>query len=349
MEFQFRALELKMIEPFRIATRRTGGRSFTNVVVSLSDPEGLTGEGEGHPTLYYGETPEITLAALAHLRRELPATDLASLTDARIAEIMSGADRLLAANNAAKAALEGALQDLRGKQQGVTVREALKLGSCADPETSFTIGLAEPGTMLELARTAVARGFGILKIKAGGPGAVELIERIRLETGARIFVDANGAWTAAEALPILERLAMAGVELVEQPLAADDLAGYRAIAARAPLPIVLDESIRCPLDLEVFGEYADGVNLKISKLGGIGPSLALARRAQLMKLDLMMGCMVESSLGIAQGLQLAPLLKWVDLDGFLLVSEDPYRGLVASDGRLALTTEPGLGVQRGES
>ena len=112
------------------------------------------------------------------------------------------------------------------------------------------------------------------------------------------------------------------------------------------LPVVLDESVRDPLGLEIFGEYADGVNLKISKCGGIRSCYTLPRRARQAGLDLMMGCMIESSLGIAQGLQLGTLLRWADLDGFLLIREDPYTGIAQDAGRLTANGEPGLGLRR---
>jgi L-alanine-DL-glutamate epimerase-like enolase superfamily enzyme len=139
---------------------------------------------------------------------------------------------------------------------------------------------------------------------------------------------------------------MAGVEFIEQPLAWDDLEGYRALSGRCPLPLVLDESIRDPLSVEVFGEYADAVNLKISKLGGISACRAVAQRAMRSGLDLMMGCMIESSLGIAQALQLGSLLRWADLDGCLLIESDPHRGLGLEGDHFEPGAGPGLGVER---
>lgn len=347
MNWRVDRLELETRHPFLIA--RGGAQRFTNLRLRL-DCGDLHGEGEGSPTHYYGETPATSQLALEHiltsLGDRLRALDPSALCPESIASILAAADRLLAGNPAAKAALDGALWDLLGKARGEPVWRLLGLdaGGGAGIQSSFTIALVDPATTLERAREALAAGYGILKVKAGDAGDIERVELLAAETEARIRVDVNGAWSAAEALPKIERLALAGVEFVEQPLEMDDLAGYRAIAGRAPLPIVLDESVHDALGLAVFGELADAVNLKISKLGGITRCLELARSAREAGLDLMMGCMIESSLGIAQGLQLAPLLRWADLDGALLLSSDPYAGLETERGRFSLTTAPGLGV-----
>jgi len=343
-------LSLRTKHPFVIA--RGGAQEFRNLVLTL-EVDGLTGEGEGSPTHYYGETPEISEAALSHLLArlddELARTGVRGLSPERIAEIMDAADRVLARNPAAKAALDGALWDLLGKREGKPVWRLLELEAGEGPHSiasSFTIAMAAPELMLERAEAAVAAGFGTLKVKAGGEGDIEIVEEMAARTGATIPVDANGAWSARDALARIERLALAGVEFIEQPLELDDLAGYRAIAGRAPLPIVLDESVGDALGLEVFGEVADGVNLKISKMGGITRCLSVARAAREANLDLMMGCMIESSLGIAQALQLAPLLRWADLDGALLLADDPFEGMIVERGRFTLGEAPGLGARR---
>ena len=342
-------LPLTTRHPFVIA--RGGAQHFENLILAI-EADGLRGEGEGSPTHYYGETTAISHAALTHLLAELAAplaAALATLSPEAIEGLMTAADRRLAGNPAAKAALDGALWDLYGKQQGAPVWRLLGFTEPVRLESSFTIALAAPELMLARAEEAVAAGYGILKLKAGSERDIELVEAVAAATGARLRVDANGSWRAADALAKLERLAMAGVEFVEQPLESDDLAGYRALVSRAPLPIVLDESVHDALGLEIFGELADGINLKISKLGGITRSLALARSARVLNLDLMMGCMIESSLGIAQALQLAPLLRWADLDGALLLADDPYAGLTQAAGVFTLGEEPGLGVYRREA
>jgi L-Ala-D/L-Glu epimerase len=345
------SLLLETTHPFVIA--RGGARRHHNLILRL-ERDGLVGEGEGSPTHYYGETPAIGRAALEFLTErlsdELAATGPGELCPERIGEIMNAAARCLAGNGAAKAALDGALWDLLGKQRGVPVWRLLGLGEAdtrpAAITSSFTVALAEPEQMLARVRAAVAAGFEIIKVKAGSMEEVGLVERMAAETGARFRVDANGSWRAREALAAIDRLAMAGVEFVEQPLEIDDLAGYRSLVGRSTLPIILDESVHDLLGLEVFGELADGVNLKVSKLGGIGRCLELARAAKEAGLELMMGCMIESSLGIAQALQLAPLLRWADLDGALLLAEDPYGGLDVDGANFRPGEAPGLGVER---
>lgn len=346
MKTSIEILRLRTTHPFVIA--RGGAQVFENLLLKI-EADGLVGEGEGSPTHYYGETRAISEAALAYLLETLAeplAAALRALSPEVIADLMGEADRRLAANPAAKAALDGALWDLYGKREGQPVWRLLGFTEPARLESSFTIALAEPAAMLARAEEAVAAGYRILKLKAGSARDIEVVEAIAAATGARLRVDANGSWRASEALANCERLALAGVEFVEQPLELDDLAGYRALVGRAPLPIVLDECVHDALGLEVFGELADGVNLKVSKLGGIARCLQVARSARELGLDLMMGCMIESSLGIAQGLQLAPLLRWADLDGALLLAEDPYAGLTAPAGVFTLSEAPGLGVTR---
>ena len=346
MRFTVDRLDLHTHHPFIIA--RGGGSRFVTLRLQI-EAGGLTGAGEGAPSPYYGESTEITEAALARLAAELPERNLGDLDAEGIAAILAEAEVILGGNASAKAALDGALWDLLGKQRGEPVWRLI--GMEAEPiiRSSFTVAIAEPGAMIARARAAVAAGFGALKLKVGFPGDVELVEQIATvigKEGASLRVDANGGWTAAEAPAKMERLAVAGVEFVEQPLPWDDLAGYRAIAGRCPLPIVLDETVRGPVYVDLFGEYVDGVNLKISKLGGISACLAVAERARLSGLHLMMGCMIESSLGIAQALQLAPLLRWADLDGCLLIDNDPHTGLSPTRDEFRAGEAPGLGIER---
>ncbi len=346
MNFSIDRLELRTQHPFVIA--RGGSSLFTTVRLRI-DVEDLHGEGEGAPSAYYGETPDITAAALGKICSELPDRELASLDAGSIAEILAEAEGLLGENRSAKAALDGALWDLCGKQRGEPVWRLLGFDAAAPVRSSYTVAIASVEDMIDRAKSAVAAGFGALKIKAGFPGDIECIESVIAATGATIRVDANGGWTAAESQSKIERLAIAGVEFIEQPLAWDDLAGYREIAGRCPLPIVLDESIRGPLSVEVFGEYADAVNLKVSKLGGISACVQVAECARRHGLDLMMGCMIESSLGIAQALQLGPMLRWADLDGCLLIDRDPHAGLCVEGDLFNLSEAPGLGVERNRS
>jgi len=345
MRFTVEDLDLVTTHPFVIA--RGGGSAFENIVVRV-EAGGLVGEGEAHPSAYYGETRATARAALDHLARALPDIDPSALDAGTVGALLDAADAALGRNPAAKAALDGALWDLLGHARGEPVWRLLGLDEAAPVATSFTIAIAEPGAMVERAAAAAAAGRRILKLKAGGEGELAVVERVARELGGEVAirVDANGAWTAGEALAKMERLAMAGVEFIEQPLAGRDLAGYRAIGGRAPLPVVLDESVREPHDVEVFGEYADGVNLKIAKHGGIARSLAVAEKAREAGLDLMIGCMIESGLGISQGAQLLSLTRWADLDGFLLVDRDPYEGMRDAPEGLRPPAGPGLGVRR---
>jgi L-alanine-DL-glutamate epimerase-like enolase superfamily enzyme len=158
-------------------------------------------------------------------------------------------------------------------------------------------------------------------------------------------VDANAGWTRKGALRKLRLLEELGVELVEQPLPAEDVEGLAALRAAARLPIVADESCVTARDLRRVAGAVDGVNVKLAKAGSVGEALRLVEGARALGLSVMLGCMVESSLGIAAAVHLSPLVDWVDLDGHLLVSDDPFRGLTLRDGRVLPSDEPGLGVR----
>ena len=212
------------------------------------------------------------------------------------------------------------------------------------PPTSFTIGLDERDRMLEKAEAAAE--YAVLKVKLGGQNDLDIIRALRGASEKPIRVDANGGWTREEAVKLCAALADLGVELVEQPVRADDIDGLRYVRERSPLPIFADESCRSAKEIPPLAGAVDGVNLKLSKCGGPTEVLTAARLARSYGMRVMTGCMIESSAGISAMAQIAPLADHADLDGHLLIENDPFEPLEMQNGRLILTDRPGNGLRR---
>jgi L-alanine-DL-glutamate epimerase-like enolase superfamily enzyme len=352
LALELRTLVLPLRDPFVIA-RSTPGRErlVVTVLAELRDdadgPDGLVGIGEGFPEAYYGETPK-TIAAVAPLLLEALepiAPELrGSAEDARLA--LEDAEGLMTAaihhHGAAKCAIDIALHDLVGKRLGLPVRVLLGIEGDVPP-TDFTLGIDEPAVVAE--RAGRAADFPALKIKVGGAADLATLEAVRAVYRGPIRVDANTCWTpdiAAELLPELVRL---GVELVEQPFPARRLDLLRNLQAVSPLPLIADESAVTIEDLDGLVGVVAGVNVKLAKCGGIGPARRMLERARSLGLRTLLGCMEETSIGIAASATVAPLADWVDLDGCLLLADDPASGLeLGADKRWRVPAVPGLGV-----
>jgi L-alanine-DL-glutamate epimerase-like enolase superfamily enzyme len=186
----------------------------------------------------------------------------------------------------------------------------------------------------------------VLKVKVGLPGDLEIVDRVIARSGKVVRVDANEGWDADTALEKTLDLFRRGVEFCEQPIAHDDEDGLRQLKLVSPLPIVLDESISGPEDVDRCHDQGHGINIKLMKCGGITPALRMIARARAHGLRVMIGCMLETSLGVTAAAHLSPLADWADLDGNLLLADDPFEGVKVEDGRLVLPREPGLGVHR---
>jgi L-Ala-D/L-Glu epimerase / N-acetyl-D-glutamate racemase len=212
------------------------------------------------------------------------------------------------------------------------------------PPTSWTIWLGDPDDMARRAEQATAT-YRRLKLKLGGGDGldVERVRAVRDVTDLPLMVDVNEWWTLEEALDALPQLAEIGVEYCEQPLRAGD-AGGRELKARSPIPIYVDEDCHTLADVEACAEIAHGVNIKLAKSGGIREAIRIAHAARALRMGVMLGCMLESGLGIAAGCCVAPLCDHIDLDGNLLLREDPWPGVELAGGVQVPSLEPGLGV-----
>ena len=348
LELTSEVIRLPYREPFRIA-RAHGGDGMSSVVVELRNPAwpGLVGYGEGYPDAYYGETLEtigivlpLLLASISTEALERAATDPEGGLEA-IGEAFYAA---IAHHGAAKCALDTAIHDLVGKRLGRPLYALLGLSRAIGP-TDFTIGIDEPEVVA--ARAARATRFPALKIKVGGPADLQTLEAVRGVFAGPIRVDANTGWTPEQGAQLIPDLVRLGVELIEQPFPAHRLDQLRWLQERSELPLVADESAVTIRDLDGLVGVVDGVNVKLAKCGGPGPARRMLARARELGFRTFLGCMEETSLGIAASAHVAILADWIDLDGCLLISGDPFEGLeLGSDCRWQLTEAAGLGIRR---
>jgi L-Ala-D/L-Glu epimerase len=332
VQLKARIEALPLAEPFVIARHTT---EVAEVVWVELEHDGEVGYGEAAPIERYDESPQSAVVYLEEAAAALGDDPFA------LEEIMA---RLPGREYAARAALDAALHDLCAKLSGLPVWRLLGVGR-AGPPTSWTIGLADPDEMAEKAQRAT--GFRSLKLKLGGRDGrdVERVEAVRRVWEGPIRVDVNEYWTLDEALEALPKLAELGVDYCEQPLAAADPAGTE-LKAHAPIPIFVDEDCHTLADVAGCAERAHGINIKLAKSGGIREAMRMIHTARGLGLGVMLGCMVESGLGIAAGAAIASLCDHVDLDGNLLLREDPWPGVQLVDGVQLPSESPGLGVRQ---
>lgn len=322
--------------PFIIAR---GGRSEYRVVwVRLTDGDGEEGWGEADPSSYYGETADTVLAALKRLEPHLPEDpfDLEA-AEARFAAAVPG-------NGSARAALSAALHDLVGKRLGVPLYRLWGLDPHRAPVSSFTIGIDSPEKLR--AKVEEAAPYPILKIKLGTDKDEEILRTIRAVTEKPLRVDANAGWTRERALAMLPVLRDFGVQFVEQPLPPDDVDGLVALRRAGVLPVVVDESCIVAADIPRLAGAVDGINIKLAKCGSLREALRMIATARAHGMLVMVGCMIETSLGITAAAHFTPLVDAADLDGAALTSNDPFLGATIDGGRICLPAGPGLGVRR---
>jgi L-alanine-DL-glutamate epimerase-like enolase superfamily enzyme len=330
-------LELRTKHPFIIAR---GGRSdYRTIWVRPRDSDGCEGWGEAAPSRFYGETAESVLAALNVYVSGMPSDpfDLEE-TERRWAATMR-------VNAAARSALSAALHDLVGKRLGIPLYRLWGLDPARAPKSTFSIGLDTP----ERIRLKVeeAAEYPILEIKLGTEHDVEILRTIREVTDKELRVDANCGWTVKEAIAMLPVLREYGVTVLEQPLPPDQIPGLAEISRRAKIPVVADESCRTTEDIPPLVGAVDGINIKLAKCGSLREALRMITVARAHGMMVMVGCMIESSLGITAAAHFTPLVDIVDLDGAALLADDPFTGARIDGGQVTLPDGPGLGVRTG--
>ena len=342
LDTAFERLTLDLDDPFTIA--RGTQATAENVVVRVTDDEGTTGIGAAAPSAHYGETADTVAAVLPDL--------LAVVEDAGDPHSLDRIERRLRetvrANPAARCAISIALHDLVGKRLDLPLYRYWGLDADETVSTSYTIGLDSIERMREKTATAVDAGHSILKVKLGTERDREIMAAVRdAASDARIRVDANEAWTPPEAVDMIETLAAFDVEFVEQPVPVDSSDGLRYVHGRSALPIAADESCVTLADVPRIADRADIANIKLMKCGGLREAKRMIHAARAHGLEVMLGCMIESNAAIAAGCHLAPLLDYADLDGSLLLADDPYAGVAMADGEVDLVggDRPGTGAR----
>ena len=332
MEVRAEIVRLTLAETFVISRESQDRADVVHVTLRHG---GVEGRGEAAPIERYGES---AASALAFVQRHghLVGDDPFALEEigARLGELQG--------EQAAKSALDAALHDLQGKLLGIPVNRLLGLPRTGPP-TSWTVWLGDPDDMARRAADAAPR-FRRLKLKLGGGDGldVERVRAVRAVTDLPLMVDVNEWWTLDEALDACGELAALGVAYVEQPLREGDPGGAE-LRRRSPVPVYVDEDCHTLADVAACREVAHGVNVKLAKSGGIREAVRMTHAARALGLGVMLGCMIESGLGIAAGCAVAPLCDHVDLDGNLLLAHDPAPGPAFVDGVQVASTGAGLG------
>jgi L-alanine-DL-glutamate epimerase-like enolase superfamily enzyme len=327
VELSARVVTLQLAETFVISRE---SQDETEVVQLEVRHDGVSGFGEAAPIARYDESAASVLAWLEGV-------DLGDDPWA-LDEI---AARLPPREQAARSAVDAALHDLQGKLARLPVYRLLGLRR-KGPPTSWTVWLGDPDDMARRAEQAATRGFRRLKLKLGGRDGLDLerVLAVRSVTAVPLQVDVNEYWSLEEALELLPQT---DLEYCEQPLPAGDSGGPE-LKRRSPIPIYVDEDCHTLADVVPCAERAHGITIKLAKSGGICEAVRMAHAARALGLGVMLGCMVESGLGIAAGAQIASLCDHVDLDGNLLLGRDPWPGVEFRDGVQLPSDRPGLGV-----
>ncbi|MCC8250690.1 dipeptide epimerase [Saccharothrix luteola] len=330
MKLDWTGYGLELRSPLRISRSVMARRDAVRVVVEW---DGVRGHGEVVTSQYYG----LDVERITGLLRELApvvadCADPAELRE-RLPELPPGV----------LAAVDAALHDLAALRDGVPVHVSLGIPQWTDVPTAYTIGIGTPDDAAAEAEALAVRGFTVLKVKVGSADDIARVTAVRAAApDARLILDPNGGWTAEETVRVVDRLT--GVDALEQPIPPghrDDLAWLRE---RCPVPLIADEDAATVADVRALAGLVDGVNVKLAKCGGITAAREVVDVARECGLDVMLGCLVASSLGIAPAVHLTGYARWVDLDGHLLLADDPWTGIGGEDGTLRLAGAPGLGV-----
>ena len=329
--------------------RRLNLRHTWTTVMSSSDfretiyveysRDGITGIGEGAPIIRYKESAQTAQKAIEAARSWLEAAD-----PWQFSKILSQALTKIDGEWAAKAAIDIALLDWVSQKMGVPLWRYFGLDKNDAPVTTFSIGIDKAEVIKQKVREAEA--FPVLKIKVGLDNDEEVIDAVRSVTKKPLRVDANEGFKSKEAaVEKINWLEKQGVEFIEQPLPAANLDDMNWIRKRVHMPIIADEACLHPRDIPRLAPHFDGVNIKVDKCGGLMEAWRMIQIARSLGLKVMMGCMVSSSVAISGAAQLSPLIDYADLDGHLLISNDPYEGVKVVNGRIVLSDKPGLGLK----
>ncbi len=332
-------------EVFRVQLKHTwtttmSSSSYRDVLYAKFTRDGLTGWGEGAPIVRYQETAAQGAETLKSLQ-----AFFATVNPRHYARTLAELSKKVTGQYAMKAAVDIALFDWLGQRLGIPVHQIFGLDPTDAPLTTFSIGIDTPEITRAKVREAAA--YPVLKVKVGLATDEATIEAVRAETRKPLRVDANEGWkNKEEAVRKINWLEAQGVELIEQPLPAAMLEDMNWIRKRIHIPVIADEACLHPEDIPKLAPHFDGVNVKVDKCGGLLEAYRMIQIAKSLGLKTMLGCMVSSSVAITAAAQLSPLVDYADLDGNLLISNDPARGVKVVQGKLILPTGAGLGLTK---
>jgi len=324
---------------FRIAR---GSRISTPLILTAIQFEDVVGYGEASMPPLYGETQETAI-------RFISKVDLSGFNDPLDIEgIMNYVDGIDIGNSAAKASIDIALHDLAGKIAGKPCYKLLNLSGVKSISTSRTISIDTPGIIKE--RVLEAKDFQFLKLKLGSDNDIEIVKAVREVSNQPLFVDANQGWKDKNlALENIDWLKEQDVIFIEQPMPVDMEDEMAWLKSKSPLPIVGDEGVQRLKDVEKAVDFYHGINIKLVKSTGLNEGLKMARLAKKKGLKVMLGCMSETSCAISAAFHLASLADWIDLDGNLGITNNPYKGIETIGGKLINNDIPGIGLVNPES
>jgi L-alanine-DL-glutamate epimerase-like enolase superfamily enzyme len=308
-----------------------------NVFVKL-EKDGITGFGEAAPNIRYGEDAEKTTQRINGVKSVIDKADLWHYLDLKN-DIFSA----ITDQNCARCALDIAIMDWVAKKLNVPLYKFWGLDKSKTPLTSFSIGIDTPDVIRQ--KIKEAEPYKILKIKVGRDNDEEIMDVVRSVTDKPVRVDANEGWKDKEtALERVKWLKTMGVEFVEQPMPADMIEETRWLRDKVDMPIVADEAVKTAADIPKLATAYDGINIKLMKAGGVQEAMRMIHLAKALNMKIMLGCMIESSIAITAAAHLSPLVDWADLDGNLLIRDDPFSGVKVMAGKLELNDQPGLGI-----
>lgn len=333
MQLIFHTFELQLRHTFTIA--HDSRDIQPTLIVELKDNE-FSGFGEATSNPYYGVTIENMIASLENVRTLVETGNYASAED-----LWKKAHSFLTSNSFAQCALDEAAHDLFAKKKGKELYKSWGLSIKNNPLTNFTIGI---DTVEKMVSKMGELPWPIYKIKLGTDEDLRIVQELRNNTDAIFRVDANCAWTAKQAIQLAPELKKLGVEFIEQPLAAADTEGMRKVFVESELPVIADESCIVESDVKNCHGLFHGINIKLTKCGGLTPAKRMIAEAKSLGMKTMVGCMTETSVGISAIAHLLPLLDYVDMDGSLLISNDPASGVTFDFGRVIYADRNGTGA-----
>jgi L-alanine-DL-glutamate epimerase-like enolase superfamily enzyme len=335
MQLTYQKFELPLKHVFTIS--RDSVAVQVTFIVQISH-DGYYGYGESTTNKYYGTTIESMTAAVESVRKEV---EQGSPDDPR--ELIASIAPKLTGQEFALNALDGALHDLWGKLRGAPVYSLWGLTTDKIPMSDYTLGIDTPAKMVE--KMNEMPGWPVYKIKLGTADDLGILRELRGHTDTTFRVDANCGWTADQTIELAPVMRAMNVEFIEQPLPRDDRDGARKVYQHSALPLFADESCITEDDVERCVGLFHGINIKLVKCGGLAAGRRMALRARELGLQVMAGCMTESTVGISALAQLLPLLDYVDMDGAVLLAKDIATGVRLDRGRCIYPNENGTGVR----